>query len=100
MLEKEGGMHMKEVKAWYCEVDLYRNGAIFRSAKEKLYDRQTEGNYVVGAKTAKEAREILQKAIGFGSITVPKYKKTQEWIRGLYPDIKYKESSKNIPKQK
>lgn len=68
---------MKEVKIWRCEVDLYRNGRIFRDEHNKLYNRQTGGVYYVGAKTADEAKDILQKAIGFGSITVPKYQPYQ-----------------------
>lgn len=68
---------MANVTTYRCEVDLYRNGAIFRSAKEKLYDRNTTGVYLVGAKTPKEARELLQRAIGFGSITVPKLQHCQ-----------------------
>lgn len=64
---------MKEVKTFICEVDLYRNGMVFRGFSDRLYDRNTKGSYIVGAKTAKEARTILQKKIGFGSINVPKY---------------------------
>lgn len=62
---------MSNITTYRCEVDLYRNGALFRGPKEKLYDRNTTGVYLVGAKNPKEARRLLQKAIGFGSITVP-----------------------------
>lgn len=68
---------MKEIKIYRCEVDLYRNGKIFRDEHNRLYSRQTGGVYFVGAKTADEVRNILQKAIGFGSITVPKYQPYQ-----------------------
>jgi hypothetical protein len=88
---------MKEVTAWYCQVDCYRNGYVFRDEKNRLYDRQTKGDYVVGAKTADEARKILQKAIGFGSITIPKYQGTQEWIRKLYPNMTYKQIIRRHP---
>lgn len=62
---------MSNITTYRCEVDLYRNGTLFRGPKEKLYDRNTTGVYLVGAKNPKEARRLLQKAIGFGSITVP-----------------------------
>ena len=32
--------------------------------------RNTAGRYRVGAKNAKQARKLLQKVIGFGSITI------------------------------
>jgi hypothetical protein len=70
---------------------------VFRDSNERLYDRQTEGNYVVGAKTSDEARKILQKAIGFGSITIPKRIETQEWIREKYPNIKQGEIIRRYP---
>lgn len=77
---------MKTVKTFFCQVDCYRNGFVFRDFKNRLYSRQTEGVYYVGAKTSKEAKKILQNKIGFGSICVPK---TQ--AHDSYPVLKYKE---------
>lgn len=57
-------------KTFPCVVDAYRNGFVFRAAKDRLYERNTQGRYLVGAKSKKQARQILQKAIGFGSIDV------------------------------
>lgn len=65
-------MKANRCKTYGCEVDLYRNGTIFRAPCDRLYYRNTEGVYLVGAKNPKEARKLLQKAIKFGSITVPK----------------------------
>ena len=80
---------MKPVNTYVCYVDAYRNGFIFRGISERLYERNTKGRYLVGAKSAKEAKEILQKAIGFGSINVPKH---QSWIYDhLKKPLKYKE---------
>lgn len=59
------------IKTYLCEVDLYRNGMVFRDKSNRLYDRNTEGSYLVGARSKKEAKKLLQKAIGFGSVTVP-----------------------------
>ena len=63
---------MKEINTYVCYVDLYRNGTLFRSPKERLYDRNTMGRYLVGAKTPELARKYLQEKIGFGSIQVDK----------------------------
>lgn len=52
---------MKEVKTFICCVDIHRRPSRMRN---------THGRYYVGAKTEKEAKELLQKAIGFGSITI------------------------------
>lgn len=89
---------MKEIKAWFCQVDCYRNGTVFRDKSNRLYDRQTKGSYIVGAKTAKEAREILQKAIGFGSICVSKRPSTMEICAEKYPSIEYKQIIRYSPK--
>lgn len=66
-----------------CEVDLYRNGKVFRNKDEYLYDRRTQGVYYVGAKTAKDARAFLQKRIGFGSITVPRHQDIPDEVPNL-----------------
>lgn len=68
-----------------CEVDLYRNGTVCRGHRDRLYDRNTKGVYLMGAKNPKEARKTLQKAIGFGSITVPK---RNQWRPDDAPELK------------
>lgn len=54
---------MKQIKYknYICLVDHYR-----RPSRQ----RNTQGRYRVGAKNPKQAKELLQKAIGFGSIQV------------------------------
>ena len=74
---------MANVKTYLLEVDLYRNGFVFRSHSDRLYERNTLGRYYVGAKNPKEAKSILQKAIGFGSITVPNHQYIPENIKTL-----------------
>lgn len=92
---------MKEIKTYRCEVDLYRNGAIFRSPSDRLYDRGNTGVYYVGAKSPKEAKEILQKHIKFGSICVPKYQHIPERYQVLaYKEIKKFESPYKIVDKK
>ncbi len=51
----------KTVHTYVCLVDYYR-----RPSRQ----RNTEGRYLVGATSEKEAKEFLQKAIGFGSVQV------------------------------
>lgn len=51
----------KTVKQFVLVVDSYR-----RPSRQ----RSTQGRYRVGAKNAAHAKEILKKAIGFGSINV------------------------------
>ena len=55
--------------------------------------RNTEGRYRVGAKTEKEAEELVRAAIGFGSV------KFYYWERedSTHPKVKYKEVVKEIP---
>lgn len=50
---------MKEIRQAIVLVDNYR-----RPSRQ----RNTNGRYRVGAKTEKEAEELVQKAIGFGSV--------------------------------
>ena len=52
---------MANVKTYVCLVDVYR-----RPERQ----RNTHGRYYVGAKNEKEAKKLLQEAIGFGSIQV------------------------------
>lgn len=51
---------MKTVETFIVLVDSHRSS--------RLYRRHTAGRYRVGAKTAKEAEEILRSEIKFGSI--------------------------------
>lgn len=48
-------------KTFVCLVDNYR-----RSSRQ----RNTKGRYLVGAKNEKQAKDLLQKTIGFGSVQV------------------------------
>ena len=88
---------MKEIKTYRCEVDLYRNGAIFRSPSDRLYDRGNTGVYYVGAKSPKEAKDILQKHIQFGSICVPKHQHIPDKYQGLaYKEIQKFERTQKV----
>ncbi len=86
---------MREIRTYICAVDAYRNGFVFRAANNRLYERNTEGTYAVGAKTPKEAKAILQKAIRFGSVEVQRTKtKSDVWNPSgddQIPDCRYKE---------
>lgn len=85
---------MKELKVYRCEVDLFRNnGFVFRTAKDRLYQRDTKGVYFVCAKSEKEAKQLLQNHIRFGSITIPKCQASPD----EYKDMKYKEIRKETP---
>ena len=52
---------MRHINTYVCLVD--GGGPIWA-------DHSTQGRYYVGAKSEKEAKKLLQKAIGFGSIDV------------------------------
>lgn len=75
---------MKTIKQAIVVVDSYRRPS--RS-------RNTAGRYRVGAKTEKEAEELVRDAIGFGSV------KFYYWERedSIQPKVKYKEVVKEIP---
>ncbi len=75
---------MKTVKQAIVLVDAYR-----RPSRR----RNTAGRYRVGAKTEKEAEELVRAAIGFGSV------KFYYWERddSTRPKVKYKEVVKEIP---
>lgn len=79
---------MKDINTFRCEVDLYRNGTVFRDSSNRLYDRNTKGVYFVGAKSADEAKELLQERIKFGSICVP-YR--HNYVPEEYQNLSYKE---------
>lgn len=76
---------MANIKTYLLEVDMCRNGLVFRSKSNRLYERNTQGRYYVCAKNPKEAKRILQRTIGFGSITVPKH----QYIPENVPDLSY-----------
>ena len=57
---------MKQLNKYVCLVDNYR-----RPSRQ----RNTKGRYLVCAKTEREAKEILQNKIGFGSVQHPKERK-------------------------
>lgn len=52
---------MKQIKNYICLVDSHRS-------PERM--RNTAGRYRVGAKSSKEAKKLLHRAIGFGSVQV------------------------------
>lgn len=58
---KKGAITMKQINQYICLVDYYR-----RPSRQ----RNTTGRYRVGAKTTNEAKKLVQKAIGFGSVQV------------------------------
>ncbi len=77
---------MKLLNKYVCLVDNYR-----RPSRQ----RNTKGRYLVCAKTEREAKEILQDKIGFGSVQVY-YQVTEEY--GLpfekKTNLSYKEAKK------
>lgn len=84
---------MKEINTYRLEVDLYRNnGSVFRTAKNRLYQRPAavRGVWFVGAKSADEARTLLQEHIKFGSITIPNH----QFVPSKYQNLEYKEIRK------
>lgn len=52
---------MKTVHTYVCTVDTWR-----RPSRQ----RNTQGRYLAGAKSEKEAKALVQAAIGFGSVKV------------------------------
>lgn len=56
--------------------------------------RNTAGRYRVGAKTEKEAEELVRAAIGFGSVKFYYWEKEDS----THPKLKYKEVVKEIPR--
>lgn len=75
---------MKEVRQAIVLVDAYR-----RPSRR----RNTAGRYRVGAKTEKEAEELVRSAIGFGSVKFY-YWEDKDSPR---PKVKYKEVVQEIP---
>lgn len=75
---------MKTVKQAIVLVDAYR-----RPGRR----RNTAGRYRVGAKTEKEAEELVRATVGFGSV------KFYYWENedGRHPKVKYKEVIKEVP---
>ena len=78
---------MKTIKQAIVLVDAYR------SPNRR---RNTAGRYRVGAKTEKEAEELVRAAVGFGSV------KFYYWERedSTHPKVKYKEVVKEIPESR
>ena len=76
---------MKTVKQAIVLVDAHRRPS--RS-------RNTAGRYKVGAKTEKEAEELVRAAVGFGSVKFYYWEKENS----ACPDVKYKEVVKVVPK--
>lgn len=76
-------MRTPHYKNYICLVDNYR-----RSSRK----RNTYGRYRVGAKNPKQARKILQNAIGFGSVLV--YYEDAKLLVG-YKEIKKEVFDKN-----
>lgn len=75
---------MKEVKQAIVLVDAYR-----RPSRQ----RNTAGCYRVGAKTEKEAEELVRAAIGFGSVKFYYWKREED---DTQPKVKYKEVVKEV----
>ena len=74
---------MKTIKQAIVLVDAYR-----RPSRR----RNTAGRYRVGAKTEKEAEELVRTAIGFGSVKFYYWEKEDS----AQPKVKYKEVVKEI----
>lgn len=74
---------MRKIRQAIVLVDAYR-----RPSRR----RNTAGRYRVGAKTEKEAEELVRAAIGFGSV------KFYYWERedSAHPKVKYKEVVKEL----
>ena len=72
---------MKPINTYVCLVD---------NCRRPSRQRNTFGRYYVGAKTEKEAKKLLQTAIGFGSIQIY-YKANPD---GIDPIMDYKEIAK------
>lgn len=73
---------MKEIKRAIVLVDTYR-----RPSRK----RNTAGRYIVSAKSEKEAVELVQKAIGFGSVQFYYWEQNDS-----YKFINYKEVKKML----
>lgn len=76
---------MKTVRQAIVLVDAYR-----RPSRR----RNTAGRYRVGAKTEKEAEELVRAAVGFGSVEFYYWEKEDS----PRPKVKYKEVVKEVPK--
>lgn len=75
---------MYPIKNYICLVDSFR-----RPSRR----RNTAGRYRVGAKSADEAKKLLQKAVGFGSVQVLKEDDDPRTASAA----KYKECFREIP---
>lgn len=61
--------------------------------EDQAEKRNTAGRYRVGAKTEKEAEELVRAAIGFGSVKFYYWEKEDS----PHPKVEYKEVVKEIP---
>ncbi len=75
---------MKQIKQAIVLVDAYR-----RPSRR----RNTAGRYRVGAKTEKEAEELVRAAVGFGSVKFYYWESPDS----VHQKVKYKEVVKEIP---
>lgn len=75
---------MKPIRQAIVLVDAYR-----RPSRR----RNTAGRYRVGAKTEREAEELVRAAIGFGSVQFYYWEREDS----THPKVKYKEVVKEIP---
>lgn len=73
---------MKKIKRAIVLVDTYRRPSL---------KRNTAGRYIVSAKSEKEAVELVQKAIGFGSVQFYYWEQNDS-----YKFINYKEVKKML----
>ena len=81
-------MKKKKFKNYICLVDYY---------KPLYLQRRTRGRYRVGAKNEKEAKQFVQKAIGFGSVMV--YYQASELLVD-YKEVFREKYNPNLPNTK
>ena len=70
-----------------------RQAIVLVDAYKPVKRHNTAGRYRVGAKTEKEAEELVRAAIGFGSVRFYYWEKENS----TQPKVRYKEVVKEIP---
>lgn len=70
-----------------------RQAIVLVDAYKPVKRHNTAGRYRVGAKTEKEAEELVRAAIGFGSVKFSHWEKENS----TQPKVKYREVVKEIP---
>lgn len=70
-----------------------RQAIVLVDAYKPVKHHNTAGRYRVGAKTEKEAEELVRAAIGFGSVKFYYWEKENS----SHPKVKYKEVVKEVP---